>query len=159
MEAKVDVRKLQLLNDRINQTIEALTQVRASVQGLGHTTGMVGNVPGVTPNIPGGRYPQQQAWGASVPGAFGAMPGYGIQHTPGVYGAIPPQYGIAGVQQQYSPPMGYPFAQGPVGIGQQGLSHTPSSSQQRKLLESQLAEMRANELERVALTFPHFFTS
>lgn len=37
MEAKVDVRKLQILNDRINQTIDALSQVRLSVHGLGHT--------------------------------------------------------------------------------------------------------------------------
>ena len=32
--AKVDIEKLQLLNDRINQTIEALNQVRMSVHGL-----------------------------------------------------------------------------------------------------------------------------
>jgi hypothetical protein len=35
--AKVDVRKLQLLNDRINQCIDALHQVRLSVHGLSHT--------------------------------------------------------------------------------------------------------------------------
>jgi hypothetical protein len=38
MEAKVDIRKLQLLNDRINQTIEALNQVRFSVHGLHHSS-------------------------------------------------------------------------------------------------------------------------
>src|SRR3954467_8834355 len=37
MEARVDVRKLQILNDRINQTIDALNQVRLSVHGLGHS--------------------------------------------------------------------------------------------------------------------------
>lgn len=37
MEAKVDVRKLQVLNDRINQTIDALNQVRLSVHGLAHS--------------------------------------------------------------------------------------------------------------------------
>ena len=36
--AKVDIRKLQLLNDRINQCIDALNQVRLSVHGLSHTT-------------------------------------------------------------------------------------------------------------------------
>jgi hypothetical protein len=40
--AKVDIRKLQLLNDRINQCIDALNQVRLSVhglsQGLSHTS-------------------------------------------------------------------------------------------------------------------------
>ncbi len=35
--AKVDIRKLQLLNDRINQCIDALNQVRLSVHGLSHT--------------------------------------------------------------------------------------------------------------------------
>jgi hypothetical protein len=35
--AKVDVRKLQLLNDRINQCLDALNQVRLSVHGLSHT--------------------------------------------------------------------------------------------------------------------------
>jgi hypothetical protein len=38
MEAKVDIRKLQVLSDRINQATEALNSVRASVHGLGHTT-------------------------------------------------------------------------------------------------------------------------
>ena len=34
--AKVDIRKLQVLNDRINQCIDALNQVRLSVHGLSH---------------------------------------------------------------------------------------------------------------------------
>src|SRR5258706_16337071 len=36
--AKVDIRKLQALNDRINQCIDALNQVRLSVHGLAHTS-------------------------------------------------------------------------------------------------------------------------
>ena len=36
--AKVDIRKLQLLNDRISQTIDALDQVRMSVHGLQHSS-------------------------------------------------------------------------------------------------------------------------
>ena len=36
---KVDLQKLQLLNDRITQTIEALDQVRASVHGIQHSMG------------------------------------------------------------------------------------------------------------------------
>lgn len=36
--AKVDMRRLQLLNDRIAQVMEALNQVRFSVHGLQHTT-------------------------------------------------------------------------------------------------------------------------
>src|SRR3989442_3756821 len=37
MKAKVDVRKLQILTDRIDQTIDALNQVRLSVHRLGHS--------------------------------------------------------------------------------------------------------------------------
>jgi len=36
--AKIDIRKLQMLNDRISQTIDALNQVRLSVHGLAHTS-------------------------------------------------------------------------------------------------------------------------
>ncbi|HLX06544.1 MAG TPA: hypothetical protein VKY89_01640 [Thermoanaerobaculia bacterium] len=43
--AKVDIRKLQLLNDRINQSIDALNQVRLSVHGLSHTAGINPNLP------------------------------------------------------------------------------------------------------------------
>src|SRR5580765_545566 len=64
MEARVDVRKLQILNDRINQTIDALNQVRLSVHGLGHT-GM--NPPGHGPG-----YGMQQGLGAQNPYLFGA---------------------------------------------------------------------------------------
>ena len=37
---KVDIQKLQLLNDRIAQTIEALNQVRLSVHGIQHTSAL-----------------------------------------------------------------------------------------------------------------------
>src|SRR5215470_15480187 len=40
--AKVDIQKLQLLNDRISQCFDALNQVRLSVHGLSHTTGQTG---------------------------------------------------------------------------------------------------------------------
>ncbi|MEW5850034.1 MAG: hypothetical protein AB2A00_14695 [Myxococcota bacterium] len=40
--AKVDIRKLQLLNDRINQTIDALHQLRLSVHGVQSTPTGVG---------------------------------------------------------------------------------------------------------------------
>ena len=41
---KVDIQKLQLLNDRITQTIEALNQLRMSVHGIGiqHTSSPFG---------------------------------------------------------------------------------------------------------------------
>jgi len=42
--AKIDIRKLQLLNDRISSTIEALNQVRLSVHGLTHTNPIQGSM-------------------------------------------------------------------------------------------------------------------
>lgn len=127
MEAKVDVRKLQVLNDRINQTIDALNQVRLSVhgvQGLGHT--------GVPPQLgfltQGFGIPQTQGWGQQ--GFTG-----GLGHT----GGVPPQlnplsyltqgqgfgqqgYGQVGQQGfgQQSPYPGIGGQQG--GFPQQGLS-------------------------------------
>lgn len=47
---KVDIRKLQMLNDRVAQTIDALNQVRMSVHGIQHT--------GMQPLA--GQYPLQQ---------------------------------------------------------------------------------------------------
>jgi hypothetical protein len=42
---KVDIQKLQLLNDRIAQTIEALNQVRLSMHGIQHSSSPVGVSP------------------------------------------------------------------------------------------------------------------
>jgi hypothetical protein len=39
--ANIDIRTLQLLNARFAQTLEALNQVRMSVQGLSHTSGIL----------------------------------------------------------------------------------------------------------------------
>lgn len=93
--AKVDIRKLQLLNDRIAQTMEALNQVRLSVHGLGlsHTT------PGL-------------GFGGGVP--FGGGQQFGQQ-------GINPFQALQGMQGMQSPFQQY--GQGGFG-GMQGLSHT-----------------------------------
>lgn len=88
--ANVDIHKLQLLNDRINQTIEALNQVRMSVHGLQHTAAAGQNVGwGYPQNLPTTQWPIQ---GHQVP------LGYGISHTgmndprfvdPRLFGIIP----------------------------------------------------------------------
>jgi hypothetical protein len=89
MEAKVDMRRLQLLNDRIAQVMEALNQVRFSVHGLQHsvptttqfnpwaqqayglgTTG-IGNTVGINPGL--GYTPYQQTW---------VNPLLGLSHSP-----------------------------------------------------------------------------
>ena len=82
--AKVDIRKLQLLNDRINQCIDALNQVRLSVHGLSHTSpqtaglpyaGMTG-IPGISPVSP-----FSAGAGAGFPGTFGQFGAFGLSHT------------------------------------------------------------------------------
>jgi len=100
--AKVDIRKLQLLNDRINQTIDALNQVRLSVHGLSHTSGINPNVPNVGttafglgagaqqggfqqggfPQVPQVGFPQVQQPG--FPQGFGG----GFSHTPPFFGGV-----------------------------------------------------------------------
>jgi len=170
MEAKVDVRKLQILNDRINQTIDALNQVRLSVHGLGHT----GQSQGMNPFTQGlGQQPfgqfGQQPFGGQL---FGGQQSFGI---PSPYG-VPQQFGIQHnpYQQQVNPftnpffsqgqsspwsQMGSPWGynQGVGGVGGLGslygggLSH---SSPELKYMERQLAEFRANNPFRIAQTFP-----
>ena len=73
--AKVDIRKLQLLNDRINQCLEALSQVRLTVHGLSHTAGQIPGQ-GLPSGVGGFGYPQA---GIGLPQAapFGAFGGPG----------------------------------------------------------------------------------
>jgi len=101
MEAKVDVRKLQILNDRINQTIDALNQVRLSVHGLGHT--------GMNPQGFGPGYGVPQGLGAQNPYLFGAPNPYQSLH------------GFGGQLSQLSSQLG------PQGIpgGGLGFQHSP----------------------------------
>ena len=119
--AKVDIKKLQLLSDRINQCIDALNQVRISVHGLSQgnpfTQGAFGSlgsqgfgqVPGLAHSSPFGI-------GATNPMALGqnsyAQNPYGAQGLAGI-GAL----GAAGIGQPGFPPG---FGQ----LGQFGLSHT-----------------------------------
>ena len=70
--AKVDIRKLQLLNDRIAQTIEALNQVRLSVHGVGLGAFGAGQVPGLSHTSPFG-FIGPQPWQQLQP--IGAVPG------------------------------------------------------------------------------------
>jgi hypothetical protein len=106
MEAKVDVRKLQILNDRINQTIDALNQVRLSVHGLGHTGGLQSQMNPYA-SFMGQGYGMQQPYGIGAPGVFPGIGGF----QQGLQGGFP---GIGQGQQ------GFP------GIGSQlGFQHNP----------------------------------
>ncbi len=98
--AKVDIRKLQLLNDRINQSIDALNQVRLSVHGLSHTAGINPNLPnlpmtgfgqGIGQQQAG--FPQPQVGFPQVPMGFSQVQqGFpqpfagGLSHTPQFHG-------------------------------------------------------------------------
>jgi hypothetical protein len=152
MEARVDVRKLQLLNDRISQMIDALNQVRLSVHGLSHT-------PIVNSQVGALGYPYL-GYGAQnfgVPG-YGIQPGFaganlqglpitsgfGLQHT-----AFTP-YGTQGVTPFVNPGlMSTPWISGIGG----GLFH--SSPDQ---LEQRLIELRATDPARINQTFPFAFS-
>ena len=91
--AKVDIRKLQLLNDRINQMMEVLNQVRLSVHGIQHTAttpspiGPYGYPVTATPGFAAAGYPQQlpyfghaTPWQGTV--GYGQGGGFGIGHSP-----------------------------------------------------------------------------
>ena len=166
MEAKVDVRKLQLLNDRITQTIEALNQVRLSVHGLAHTPAAM---PFAPPQIPFTGY------GFGMTPSFPQFPGiipppFGLQHTP----FIPQQTPFIPQQMPFVPPLFglqhtpfvpqapftpfTPFTPFPVptnlpGITplpwMSGLSHTSPDIYEQKLLE-----IRALDPYRMVQTFP-----
>ena len=92
--AKVDIRKLQILNDRINQTLEALQQVRLSVHGIQHSA-----------------FAQQPFWGVQNP--------YAQQLNPYAQQQLNP-FAQQFAQQQLNPfaqiPMGLGWQQ-PFGIG------------------------------------------
>jgi len=152
MEAKVDVRKLQVLNDRINQTIDALNQVRLSVHGLGHT--------GVTPQMNPLAYLTQgfgtqglggQGFGGQSGGQGFGQPGFGAQGFGGGFPQTTPwTQGMGGLghtspfqqadplsqgspfQQSNPSQQGNPFQQGnpysqvnPLSYMTQGLQHSP----------------------------------
>ena len=86
--AKVDIRKLQILNDRINQTLDALQQVRLSVHGIQHTAGL--------------------GWQQQPP----FVGGYGWNVQPQMHPFVQQQLNPF-TQQQFASP----FAQVPMGLG------------------------------------------
>ncbi|MFZ9888188.1 MAG: hypothetical protein ACO3JL_11865 [Myxococcota bacterium] len=97
MDAKVDIRKLQILNDRISQTLEALQQVRWSVHGLQTATTTPQGVfpqPSTTQPNPAFSYaaPIAQAVAAhgTLPTAFGLPYGNALPASAWVASFVPP---------------------------------------------------------------------
>jgi hypothetical protein len=125
---KIDAQKLQLLNDRISQTIDALNQVRLSTHGLQHSG------PQTVPQW--GQQPLGVAafYGQTIPGQ--ALPVQvlptGIEHSAPAFGpamgqaAFAPTAGQVGfgapVQQGFAQPLSAPqIAYGTQGLG---ISHS-----------------------------------
>ena len=147
MDAKVDIRKLQFLNDRISQVTDALNQVRLSVHGLQQQPQL-----GFPPSQMG--YPQS-------PLGFQPPP-FGFQHSPyagmsglSPFGQLPWQQ--TGLQSPMGGSLGLPYA-GAYGPQAQaswppffggGLYHSPT-----ELIEQRLIEQRATDPNRILQTFP-----
>ena len=122
--AKVDIRKLQLLNDRISQCIDALNQVRLSVHGLQHSTGLEASTQGLAQD-PRLAMQQFSPWASGIAHSSPGIGGQGFlaQGIPfggqplGVFGGMP----FAGQTPFVNPQLGQPFF---PQLGLQGLSHT-----------------------------------
>ncbi len=100
--AKVDIKKLQLLSDRINQCIDALNQVRLSVHGLsqsspfGNAAQGLGGSAGFGAGIPGLSHTSGAGMGMGIPGANPYTPfasGGFSGGFPGAPGGIPGNIG------------------------------------------------------------------
>ena len=150
MDARVDIRKLQLLNDRISQTIDALNQVRLSVHGLAHSpqAGAYG-VPGAfgtssigVQGLPGYAFGAPQGWTAGVP--FG---GYNLQHATLPYAQPYIAPGIMPFAGAINSPTAWNMAAATGMTG--GLVHSSPD-----VLEQRLVELRANDPVRITQTFP-----
>ncbi len=128
---KVDIQKLQLLNDRIAQTIDALNQVRLSVHGIQHSSSPMAY--GQPYGQPGFGYgtPFAQPYNVGVPFAqapFAQGPFVGSPFTPGLSHTTSPVgqmwgmpsttgWGNTGVTQAWNTPF--------LGIGLGGgIGHT-----------------------------------
>jgi len=98
---KVDIQKLQLLNDRINQTIDALAQLRQTVHaytppmaGLQHSMGAQQFGPQFGQQF-GPQFGQQfgqgfgQGYGIGSPAMYSPVGQQGLQHTVPQYGSTP----------------------------------------------------------------------
>ena len=136
---KIDIQKLQLLNDRIAQTIDALNQVRLSLQGIQHTPYGIPATPFMAQPNP---YVQYGQYGQPFGTSFGQLPfgqvpygqvspfGFGQGVGQGFQGFVP---GMSGIQHATAIPFtAQPLTAHPVGVSSSwavpyasnGLSHT-----------------------------------
>ena len=140
--AKVDIRKLQILNDRINQCIEALNQVRLSVHGLSHTAqGYPFVSPGINPLTQASLGYAQAPLGFAGVGSMGFAPYLpGVSHSSPVVASPAFLQGSPAFLQGLTPGIS-PFT---------GLSHTsPEEAFARPTWADPLLAFR------IAQTFPY----
>ncbi len=111
---KVDVQKLQLLNERITQAIDALNQVRMSAHGIQHTPvpWAYGTPYGVPTAQPVGVSPQFNPY-AQYASPYAATP-FGTPLFGGFQHSSPYQANVLGIQQQWSPYASYGSPYGSV---------------------------------------------
>jgi hypothetical protein len=142
---KVDIQKLQLLNDRIAQTLEALNLLRMSVHGIQHTQAIspwgygVGTLPyqvqpgfGASPYVP---YPTTSFGYPQYASPFASSFVPGIQHTQTQQWGYPQtQWGYPQTQWGYpQTQVGYPQTQlanqlaNPFTSFVPGIQHTQST--------------------------------
>lgn len=141
MDARVDITRLQLLNDRINQCLEALEQVRATVTGI--------NPLGAQAIQQEQVYGQQQVYGQPVQGFVHPM--MGLQHTSAPWINQPmAAYGYPqGAYASNFQGLGYaqPW-QRQAGLWPQGLGHS-TATYERSVMENLAADPH-----RIRQTFP-----
>jgi hypothetical protein len=135
---KIDAQKLQLLNDRISQTIDALNQVRLSTHGLQHSGPQIGAsqwIPQAYLGVPQAQVGVAGFYGQAAPRQGAALQTFatGIDHSNPGLGApmrqmsINPGVGQIGYGPQVSPVgFGQAMVQGQVPFGTPGvgISHT-----------------------------------
>lgn len=160
MEARVDIRKLQQLNDRINQVLDALSQVRLSVYGLSHTGAPVGGAFAANPwAAQAAQIAAQQAAQAAVQAAqaqAGISPYAtsisGLGHSPFIPQVNVPQVGIS----QLDPRLMAQTAVTSPFVGAAGLLHSPLLAG-AEWTDQAYMDARASDPFRLARTFPYAF--
>lgn len=148
---KVDLQKLQLLNDRITQTIEALDQVRASVHGIQHSMGA--SRQGFASELGMGQQGMGQGWQQGGLSHSNPQPG-GFRPFAGMMQQPQQGFGPYGFQGQAQPGVN-PF------VPQGGISHSGYGQQigmnpyaQQTAMSSFGQQMEPTWQRRVATTFP-----
>lgn len=98
---RIDMQRLQMLNDRLCQTLEALNQVRLTAHNFVPPTHMNTGM-GFNPGYQMGYMPQPTFWGAQGFNGYPTHPGYAPMHNPmATHGYMPNQFSSWGAPNGY----------------------------------------------------------